>query len=284
MVAKETNMSQGLSLERRGCARNSGIFILVRIMLGSLVFLSLNAIYYVPGEAMLTAALSVKANVFLFIGVIVALFFMSLFSLIIPIPLNNVLTSVNKNLSKAAQRLRQIEVLIFIVGVVLLFAEVPLFYQVLLFGIIFFGLHLIIVGYLVFISGYLGRALGISLIVGGSVGYLLESVTHTLAPDVIWLSTYGVLFAIVAEVALAFTLVIKAMQTDLESPDTKARVIKILERLGEATTKEIIEEASKESKECKDRVPGNLVLLEREEVVTKRLSKEKKGYVWTLAR
>jgi hypothetical protein len=283
-AAKESNMSQGLSLERRGCARNSGIFILVRILLGSLVFFSLNAIYYVPGEAMLAAALNVKGNVLLFIGVIVALFFMSLFSLIVPIPLNNVLTSVDKELSKGAQRLRHIEAIIFIAGMVLLFAGIPFFYQALLLGIAFFGLHLIVVGYLVFISGYLGRVLGISLIIGGSTGYLLESVTHTLVPGGIWLSTYGVLFAIIAEVALAFTLIKEALQMELESPDTKARVIQILERLGEATTSEIIDEASKESSECKDRVPSNLVLLEREGVVTKRLSKEKKGYVWTLAR
>ena len=277
-------MTQGLSLERRGCARNSGIFILVRIVLGSLVFLSLNTIFYIPGEGMLAAAQSIKANVFLFIGVVAVLFFMSLFSLIIPFPLNNVLTSVNENLSKVAQRLRWLELLIFIAGMTLLFAEIVFFYQVLLLGIIIFGLHLIMIGYLVFISGYLGRVLGISLIVGGSIGYLLESVTHTLAPDGIWLSTYGVLFAIVAEVALALTLIMKAMQMDLESPDTKARVVQILERLGEATTSEIIDEASKASSECKDRVPSNLVLLEKDGVVTRRLSKEKKGYVWTLAR
>ncbi|MHA2462451.1 MAG: DUF4386 domain-containing protein [Candidatus Thorarchaeota archaeon] len=276
-------MNQGLSLERRGCARNSGVFILVRILLGSLVFLSLNTIFYVPGEAMLTAAQGIKANVFFFIGVIAVLFFMSLFSLIIPFPLNNVLTSVNEKLSKVAQRLRQLEVLIFIAAMILLFAEVPFFYQVLIFGIIIFGLHLIIAGYLVFISGYLGRVLGISLIIGGSMGYLLEGVTHTLASDVIWLSTYGVLFAIIAETALAIILIIKAMQMDLESPDTKERVIRILERLGEATTSEIIDEASKESIDCKDRVPRNLIILEKEEVVTKRLSKEKKGYVWILA-
>ncbi len=277
-------MNQGLSLERRGCARNSGVFILVRILLGSLVFLSLNAIFYVPGEAMLAAAQSVKANVYFFIGVIAVLFFMSLFSLIITFPLNNALTSISENLSKIAQRLRQLEVLIFIAAMILLFAEVSFFYQVLLFGIIFFGLHLIIVGYLVFISGYLGQVLGISLIIGGSMGYLLQSVTHTLASDVIWLSTYGVLFAIIAEISLAITLILKALQMDLESPDTKERVFRILERLGEATTIEIIEEASKEADECKDRVPRNLILMEKEEVVTKRLSREKKGYVWSLAR
>ncbi|MHA2426085.1 MAG: DUF4386 domain-containing protein [Candidatus Thorarchaeota archaeon] len=277
-------MSKGLALERRGCARNSGVFILVRILLGSLVFLSLNTIFYVPGEAMLTAAQGVKANVFLFIGVLAVLFFMALFSLIIPFPLNNVLTSVNENLSSIAQKTRWLELLVFITSMILLFAEVSVFYQVLLFGIILFGLHLIVVGYLVFISGYLGRVLGISLILGGSLGYLFESLTHTLAPDSILLSTYGVIFAIVAEVALAFTLIIKALQMNLESPDTKERVIKILERLGEATTSEIIEEASKESDECKDRVPRNLILLEQEERITKRLSREKKGYVWTLAR
>jgi len=276
-------LNQGLSLERRGCARNSGVFILVRIFLGSLVFLSLNAIFYVPGNHMLTAAQSVKANVFLFVGVLVVLFFMSLFSLIIPFPLNNVLTSVNENLSKVAQRLRLLEVVIFIGSMILLFAEISLFSPVLLFSLIFYGLHLNIIGYLVFESGYLGRVLGILLMIGGSMGYLLESMTHAFAPDIIWLSTAGVLVAIIAEVALAVTLVMKAMQVTLESADTKERVIKILERLGEATTKEIIAEASKESKECKDRVPSNLVALEQEEVVTKRLSKERKGYIWTLA-
>jgi len=233
---------------------------------------------------MLAAAQSVKANVFIFTGVIAALFFMSLFSLIIPFPLNNVLTSVNQKFSKGAQRLRWLEFLVFIVGMLLLFAEIPIFYQVLLFGIAIYGLHLIAVGYLAFISGYLGRALGISLIIGGSIGYVFQSLTHTIMSDAIWLSTYGVIFAIIAEVALAFTLIIKALRMDLESPDTKQRVIRILERLGEATTSEIIDEASKESDECKDRVPRNLILLEQEERITKRLSREKKGYVWTLAR
>jgi hypothetical protein len=231
---------------------------------------------------MLTAAQSVKANVFLFIGLLALLFFMALFSLIIPFPLNNVLTSVNEKLSKLAQRLRWLELLIFIASMVLLFAEISFFFPVLLIGIFFFGLHLIIVGYLVFISGYLGRFLGIILIIGGSVGYLLESLSNAFAPDVIWLSIMGVLVAIIAEATLAFALIVKALQMDLESPDTKERVIRILERLGEATTSEIIEEASKESNECKDRVPRNLSLLEKEEAVTKRLSKEKRGYVWTL--
>jgi hypothetical protein len=275
-------MNQELSLDRKGCARNAGVFILVRLGLGSLVFLSLNTIFYVPGEAMLTAAQSVKANVFLFIGVLAALFFMSLFSLIIAFPLNNTLTSVNKELSKVAQRLRWFEVLTFIASMVLLFAEITLFYQVLLVGILIYGLNLIIIGYLVFKSGFLNRLLGILLITGGSLGYLFESLTHTFVPSIVWLSTSGVLVAIIAEVTLAINLVVAAVRVNLESPDTKDRVIRILENLGEATTTEIITEAAKESDECKDRVPSNLIALETDEVVTKRFSKEKKGYVWTL--
>ena len=275
-------MNEGLSLDRKGCARNSGVFILVRLGLGSLVFLSLNTIFYVPGEAMLTAVQSAKANVFLFIGVLAALFFMSLFSLIIAFPLNNTLTSVNKELSKVAQRMRWFEVLIFIASMVLLFAEIALFYQVLLVGILIYGLNLIIIGYLVFKSGFLNRVLGIFLMIGGSVGYLFQGLTHTFVPSLVSLSTSGVLVAIIAEVALAINLVIAAMQVNLESPDTKDRVIRILENLGEATTTEIIAEAAKESDECKDRVPSNLIVLETDQVVTKRFSKEKKGYVWTL--
>ena len=275
-------MNQVLSLDRKGCARNSGVFILVRLGLGSLVFLSLNTIFYVPGEAMIAAVQGVKANVFLFIGVLAILFFMSLFSIFIAFPLNNVFTPVNKDISTWALRLRFIEVLIFIASMVLLFAEVSIFYQVLLFGIIIYGLNLIIIGYLVFISGFLSRVLGILLIIGGSVGYVFQSLTHAFVPSLVWLSTSGVLVAITAEVALAITLIIAAMNVDLESVDTKDRVIRILENLGEATTTEIIAEAAKESDECKDRVPSNLILLENDEVVAKRFSKEKKGYVWTL--
>jgi len=47
-------------------------------------------------------------------------------------------------------------------------------------------------------------------------------------------------------------------------------------------TTEIIEESAKVSAECKDRIPEALKALESDNKVTKRLSKEKKGYVWTL--
>ena len=275
-------MNQGLSLSRPLCARNAGVFTIARVLIGSLIFFALNTIYYVPREAMLIAAQSVKANVLLFIAMICALFFMSLFSLVVAFPLNNVFTRVNKDLSKAAARLRLIEVLIFIISMVLLFAEISFFNEVLLFGLIFYALNLICLGYLVFKSGYLSRVLGIFLIIGGSIGYLFESLAHFFLPSFVWFSPYGVLVAIIAEITFAIILVMKAMQKIAEPSDPRETIINILEDLGEATTTEIIDESSKVSSECKDRIPNTLIALEKDKEVTKRFSKEKRGYVWTL--
>ena len=54
----------------------------------------------------------------------------------------------------------------------------------------------------------------------------------------------------------------------------------ILEEFGELTTSEIILEASKLSKKSKYSVPWTLISLEKKKRISKKLSKEKKGYVW----
>ena len=231
---------------------------------------------------MLTAAGNIKANVLFFIVVICALFFMSLFSLVVAFPLNNVFKRVNKDLAKAAAGLRIMEVLFFVGSMVLLFAEISFFNEVLLLGLIFYSLNLICLGYLVIKSGFLSRVLGIFLIIGGSVGYLFESLTYFLLPSLAWFSPHGVLVAIIAEITFAIVLVMKALKKLGEPSDPRETITNILEDLGEATTTEIIEEASMVSNTCKDRIPNTLVALENDKVVMKRFSKEKKGYVWTL--
>ncbi|TFH04447.1 MAG: DUF4386 domain-containing protein, partial [Candidatus Thorarchaeota archaeon] len=272
---------QELTLAPRECAQNSGTFVLVRMLLGLLVYFSLSTIFPIPGESMLGAVVGLKANVLLFIGVLAALFFASLFGLFVAFPLNNVLTSVNKDLSKSAMIFRFVEAVLFISGMVLLIAEIPLFNQVLVVGLIFYGLHLIIIGYLVFITGYLSRVLGIILITGGALGYLTVGVTQYFVPSLVWLSTIGALIAVIAEISLGIIFVVKARQ--IEHTDPVETITIILQKLSEATTKEIIAEASKISPECPDRIPGTLLELEQEEKVSKRFSKEKKGYVWTLS-
>ncbi|MFW9817654.1 MAG: DUF4386 domain-containing protein [Candidatus Thorarchaeota archaeon] len=268
-------MSQGF-LSPRECARNSGTFLLVRLLLGALIYLSLNATFPIPRDSMLAVLGSIKANVFLLIGILAVLFFFALFSLIVAFPINNVLTSIHKDLSKAAQYLRILEWLIFLAGMVLMFLENPLFIQVLLFGLLFYTGYLMIIGYLIFTSGYLNRVLGISLI-AAPVGYVLVSLTGCIA-----FTSILILLAIVAEYSFAIYFIVKSLQ--IEVTDPKETITMILEELGEATTTEIIDESSKVSAECKDRIPEALRVLESENRISKKLSKEKKGYVWSLVK
>ena len=65
--------------------------------------------------------------------------------------------------------------------------------------------------------------------------------------------------------------------------DPKKAIIMILEDLGEATTAEIVDEATAVSNDCKDRVPHTLVLMEKDHIIKRNISKVKKAIVWSLA-
>jgi hypothetical protein len=273
-------MSQELGISPRSCARNAGVFLLIRIALGSLIYFVLNSIFPVPRDIMLGAMSIVKANLLLFSGMLAALFFMVLFSLIVAIPLNNVLTSIDKDTSQRAQQARWAELIFFIIGMGLLIVENPDSIQVLFVSIVFYVIYMILNGYLVFVSGYLSRVLGATMILGGITGFLAITITLYQLPSFVLLSTIGGLCVVVPEIALAFTFVVKAMR--IEVTDPRETITMILKEMGQATTAEIVEQSSRVSAECKDRIPEALAALEEENKITKRLSKEKKGYVWTL--
>ncbi len=76
---------------------------------------------------------------------------------------------------------------------------------------IFFCLHLVLLGTLVFRSGCYPRLLGVGLVLGGS-GYLLDSVHAFAMPDVGWLEAVKIALLIVvtlAEVGFALWLLIR---------------------------------------------------------------------------
>jgi len=275
-------MNQGKVLSRPVCARNAGVAILVRTLIVTLVFFALNLVLDVPGETTMIAAENIKANFLFLILVAVAIFALTFTSLPIAFPLNNVLTRVNKNLSKWMAYFRLLDALIFAIGTIILFSGISFFNVVLLVGQIFYALHLILLGYLIINSGFLNRLLGIPLIVGGAAGYLLEIVIRFSIPSISWVSTIGIAIGIIAEVSLGIYLLMTAFRMFAEDPDPKVTIRRILEDLGSASTTEIIEEASMVSHTCKDRIPKTLVTLETEKAIAKEFSKEKKGYVWTL--
>jgi hypothetical protein len=274
-------MNQG-ALIRPDCGRNAGVFLIISTLVGSFVLFSLNTLFTVPGEKTLTAAINLKNNwlllIFLLIPFVVLIFTRS----VVAFPLNNVFKSINKDISLMAARFRIIEAVIFILSIILLFIEISFFNQLWLLGHFFYGLQLVLLGYLVYKSGYLPKILGVFLTVGG-FGYLLEGIIDFYLQDLILVPTVGLIIATLAEFSLGIILVIKAMKILNALPDTKERVNLILKNLGEATTAEIIEEASKTAHDCKDRIPGVLVALEDEGKVVKKISKEKKAIVWRLA-
>jgi hypothetical protein len=81
-----------------------------------------------------------------------------------------------------------------------------------LIGLVFFGLHLFVLGYLIFKSGYIPRILGILLIVA-SIGYLIDSFANFLLPNY---TNYKDIFllivvvpGIIGELSLTFWLLFK---------------------------------------------------------------------------
>jgi hypothetical protein len=84
----------------------------------------------------------------------------------------------------------------------------------------FFGFHLLVLGYLIFKSGYFPRFLGV-LFVFASLGYLVDSYGHILLPQYTDIYTWVVLATIPAELAFAFWLLIKGV--DVEKWEERAR-------------------------------------------------------------
>ncbi len=81
-------------------------------------------------------------------------------------------------------------------------------------GMVFFGLHLAVLGYLVYRSGFLPRILGI-LMVGSALGYLANSFTVFLVPEyAATLAVVVVVAALIGELPLTVWLLIKGVNVE----------------------------------------------------------------------
>src|SRR5918912_1460185 len=81
-------------------------------------------------------------------------------------------------------------------------------------GMVFFGLHLAVLGYLVYRSGFLPRILGILMVVS-ALGYLADSFTGFLVPQ--YADTLGVVVVVTAlmgELPLTLWLLIKGVNVE----------------------------------------------------------------------
>jgi len=92
-------------------------------------------------------------------------------------------------------------------------------------GLVFFGINLLILGYLVFKSGYFPKILGI-LLLAASLGYLLDSFAKVLLPNY---ASYAPIFdlavftpAFIAELSFTLWLLIKGVK--VQQPDISISV------------------------------------------------------------
>jgi len=82
-------------------------------------------------------------------------------------------------------------------------------------GLIFFGIHLVLIGYLAYRSGYMAKIFGVLLVIAG-MGYLVDGFGTVLVPNY---SINIAQFTFVGEAALMFWLLIKGTRKDFSNGD-----------------------------------------------------------------
>ena len=212
-------------ISQRKAARVAGFGVLILVLAGSYLFFVLNSTLEggIPGDAAVKAAKNIKANELLLGIVIAIILIMITCNVVVTLALYVLLKPVNKDLALLAVVIRLIYATIFAINMILLFIEPSSFSYVFLIGQIFYALHMLVLGYLVFKSGYIPRILGILLIIGGSVGYLIEVLTYFIFPNYLWIASLGIVVAVIAEIALAIWLLIKADKIPEMNPEIDSK-------------------------------------------------------------
>ena len=196
------------NIAQRKAAKVAGFAYLIIIIAGFFAFYVLSLLI-VPGDAATTAK-NIKANQWLFHIMIVSFLIMTICDVVAGLALYIVLKPVNKNFSLLAAISRLIQAAFIAISLVFLFIEPLSFNYVYLIGQVFFAIYLIVLGYLVFKSGYFPRILGVLLIIGGALGYLLDSMAYFLFPDYAAIALPGLVVATIAEILLTLWLLLKA--------------------------------------------------------------------------
>jgi hypothetical protein len=224
-------------------ARTAGVLYLILFILGPFAFFLGRTSVVVPGDATATAA-NVMASESVFRIGMVAESVIVLIEIVLAAILYVLLRPVSQPLSLAAAFARLAEAIVQAVNLltsvpallllggagyltvfepdqldalVLLFLDSNAF-GILVWGLLF-GFHLLLLGYLVYRSGFWPRILGILLVIA-SLGYLAQSYGHILWPQYDDILATVVLVAVPAE--LAFTVWLLWKGVDVERWEERA--------------------------------------------------------------
>ncbi len=184
-----------------------GVAFIASLLVVILVDDFLLANFVVPGDTA-TLANDIEANRRLFGFAVVGYLLVLVLDSIIGLALYVVLRPFNKNLALITAALRLLYAFILVVGILALAFEVIDVFgyaTTKLTGYIFFALHIFILGYSVFKSGYLPKGLGILLMVA-SFTYVTFFVDLQLSEVLL---TIIMLVMAVAELSLSIWLILK---------------------------------------------------------------------------
>jgi hypothetical protein len=193
----------------------------------------------VPGDAVATAH-NIVGNDSLFRIGILSFIIMVVFDVVLAWALYVLLKPVDKYLSLLSGWLRLVNSTIFGIALFSLFnvlkilsgaaylnafATNQLYAQMMLYfsafnttwliGLVFFGLHLLILGYLIFKSGYIPKFIGIFLLVA-ALAYLIDSFANFILPDYIDYKDIFMMIVVVpgviGELSFTFWLIFKGVK------------------------------------------------------------------------
>ena len=213
----------------RQAAIVAGVGLLIMTMLAPFAEFYVRQSLVVRGDATTTAN-NIAANESLFRIAICGYLIVAVLDVVVAWSLYVLLKPVNESLSLLTAWFRVVYAAIFAIALHNLFSVLllvsgtdyltvfetdQLHAQVMLFlngfsygwdiGVIFFGLHLFVLGYLVFKSGYIPRILGVLLIIT-SLGYLVDTFGKFLSPNY---SVAVATFTFIGEVLFMLWLLLK---------------------------------------------------------------------------
>ena len=184
-----------------------GIAFITSVFIVTLVDDFLLANFVVPGDTEALAS-DIEANGRLFGFAVVGYLFVLVLDSILGLALYVVLKPANKNLALLTAVLRLLYVCTLVIGLICLVFKIIDVYgyaTIKLIGYIFFALHIFVLGYSVFKSGYIPKSLGILLILA-SFTYIVFFVDLNL-PEA--LGIIIMLTMAIAELSLSIWLMVK---------------------------------------------------------------------------
>jgi hypothetical protein len=215
------NAPRFTNISLRTAAIVAGVGLLLMAILSPIAYLNTFQKLVIFDNAALSAQ-NILNSIGEFRTAIILLFIVAILDIVVAWGLYILLIPANRSLSALAAWLRVIYGVIFMFAISKLYVALQVlapdgaqamsflkaFQSIWDMGLILFGVHLLVLGYLAFSSGYIPKWLGIFLVLA-SVGYIVDGIGKMLSPDY---SLNLAQFTFIGEVLLIFWLLWKGFR------------------------------------------------------------------------